>query len=134
MGTGTELGRVRGLGSARSGSHHWLHQRITAVGNLILVLWLIISLLRLPGLEYEQVTAWLAEPLVAVPMILMLANVFYHFRLGLKVMIEDYVHDDALKFGAILLLNFYAIGGAALGDRKRVVEGKGVSVGVTPGV
>src|SRR3546814_777058 len=77
--------------------------------------WLIISLLRLPGLEYEQVTAWLAEPLVAVPMILMLANVFYHFRLGLQVMIEDYVHDDALKFGAILLLNFYAIGGAALG-------------------
>src|SRR3546814_11999819 len=94
MGTGTELGRVRGLGSARSGSHHWLHQRITAVGNLILVLWLIISLLRLPGLEYEQVTAWLAEPLVAVPMILMPANVFYPFRLGPQVLIEAYVHAE----------------------------------------
>ncbi|MCF8709017.1 succinate dehydrogenase, hydrophobic membrane anchor protein [Rhizorhapis sp. SPR117] len=115
MGTGTGLGRVRGLGSARAGSHHWINQRITAVGNLILVPWLIFSVMRLPGLEYAQVTAWVAEPLVAVPLMLMLISIFYHLRLGLQVMIEDYVHDDALKFGAILLLNFYAIGGAALG-------------------
>lgn len=115
MGTGTRLGRVRGLGSARAGSHHWINQRITAVGNLILVTWLVVSALRLPGLDYETVSAWLAQPLVAVPMILMLVSIFYHLRLGLQVMIEDYVHDDALKFGAILLLNFYAIGGAALG-------------------
>ncbi|HKR18272.1 succinate dehydrogenase, hydrophobic membrane anchor protein [Rhizorhapis sp.] len=115
MGTGTRLGRVRGLGSARAGSHHWINQRITAVGNLILVIWLVVSALRLPGLDYETVSAWLAQPLVAVPMILMLVSIFYHLRLGLQVMIEDYVHDDALKFGAILLLNFYAIGGAALG-------------------
>src|SRR3546814_12457859 len=97
MGTGTELGRVRGLGSARSGSHHWLHQRITAVGNLILVLWLIITLLRLPCLEYEQVTAWLAGPPVAVPRLLMLANVVIHFRLGRLVSIADKVHDKPLK-------------------------------------
>src|SRR3546814_14230379 len=115
MGTGTELGRVRGLGSARSGSHHWLHQRITAVGNLILVLWLIISLLRLPGLAYEQVTAWLSEPLVAVPMLLMLAHVFYPFRLRLQVIIEDYFHDHAMKFGSILRLTFYTFDGDALG-------------------
>lgn len=115
MGTGTGLGRVRGLGSAKAGSHHWINQRITAVGNLILVLWLIVSVLRLPGLDYEQVTAWIAEPLVAVPLMLMLVSIFWHLRLGLQVLIEDYVHDDALKFGAILLLNFYAIGGAALG-------------------
>jgi succinate dehydrogenase / fumarate reductase membrane anchor subunit len=115
MGTGTRLGRVRGLGSARAGTHHWLNQRVTAVGNLILVIWLVVSALRLPGLDYEMVVNWLAQPLVAVPMILMLINVFYHLRLGLQVVIEDYVHDDALKFGAILLLNFYAIGAAALG-------------------
>jgi succinate dehydrogenase / fumarate reductase membrane anchor subunit len=115
MGTGTGLGRVRGLGSARAGSHHWINQRVTAVGNLILVPWLIFSVMRLPGFEYAQVTAWVAEPLVAVPLMLMLISIFYHLRLGLQVLIEDYVHDDALKFGAILLLNFYAIGGAALG-------------------
>lgn len=115
MGTGTRLGRVRGLGSARAGTHHWLNQRITAVGNLILLIWLVVSALRLPGLDHEMVVNWLAQPLVAVPMILMLINVFYHLRLGLQVVIEDYVHDDALKFGAILLLNFYAIGAAALG-------------------
>ena len=74
-----------------------------------------VSALRLPGLDHEMVVNWLAQPLVAVPMILMLINVFYHLRLGLQVVIEDYVHDDALKFGAILLLNFYAIGAAALG-------------------
>jgi succinate dehydrogenase / fumarate reductase membrane anchor subunit len=115
MGTGTRLGRVRGLGSARAGTHHWLNQRVTAVGNLILVIWLVVSALRLPGLDHEMVVNWLAQPLVAVPMILMLINIFYHLRLGLQVVIEDYVHDDALKFGAILLLNFYAIGAAALG-------------------
>lgn len=115
MGTGTGLGRVRGLGSARAGTHHWINQRVTAVGNLILVTWLVVSALRLPGLDYEMVVNWLAQPLVAVPMILMLISIFYHLRLGLQVMIEDYVHDEALKFGVILLLNFYAIGGAALG-------------------
>lgn len=115
MGTGTELGRVRGLGSARAGTHHWINQRITAVGNLILVLWLIFSLLRLPALDHASVTGWLAEPLVAVPMILMIVSIFHHFRLGLQVVIEDYVHEEGLKFGALLLLNFYAIGAAALG-------------------
>lgn len=111
---GTRLGRVRGLGSARTGTHHWISQRITAVGNIVLVLWLIASLLMLPGLDYGSVTGWLAQPLVAVPMILMVANLFYHLRLGLQVLIEDYVHGDAGKLLALLLLNFYAVAGAAL--------------------
>ena len=115
MGSGTGIGRVRGLGSAKAGTHHWINQRITAVGNLLLVLWLIFSVLHLPGLDYGSVTAWIAQPLVAVPMMLMLVSIFYHLKLGLQVLIEDYVHDDGLKFGVLLLLNFYAIGGAALG-------------------
>ncbi|WP_336963506.1 succinate dehydrogenase, hydrophobic membrane anchor protein [Sphingobium aquiterrae] len=113
MGTGTGIGRVRGLGSAKSGTHHWIQQRISAVGNLLLVLWLILSLMMLPGLDYASVTGWLAHPLVAVPMMLMIVSVFMHLKIGLQVLIEDYVHDDGLKFFAILLLNFYAIGGAA---------------------
>ncbi|MDQ4420446.1 succinate dehydrogenase, hydrophobic membrane anchor protein [Sphingobium sp. DEHP117] len=115
MGNGTSIGRVRGLGSAKSGSHHWILQRFTAVGNLLLVLWLIFSILQMPGLDYESVVGWLAQPLVAVPMALMLVSVFWHLKLGLQVLIEDYVHEDGLKFFAIMLLNFYAIGGAALG-------------------
>ncbi|RXR28219.1 succinate dehydrogenase, hydrophobic membrane anchor protein [Sphingobium fluviale] len=115
MGNGTSIGRVRGLGSAKSGAHHWIVQRFTAVGNLLLVLWLIFSILQMPGLDYESVVGWLSQPLVAVPMALMLVSIFWHLKLGLQVLIEDYVHDDGLKFVAIMALNFYAIGGAALG-------------------
>ena len=115
MGAGTRIGHVRGLGSAKEGAHHWLLQRVTAVGNLVLVAWLIISLVRLPSYEYELVLGWLSSPLVAVPMMLMLVSIFWHLRLGLQVLIEDYIQDEGLKFGLLLLLNFYAIGGAAFG-------------------
>lgn len=115
MGNGTSIGRVRGLGSAKSGAHHWITQRFTAVGNMLLVLWLIFALLQMPGLDYENVTRWLSQPLVAVPMALMLVSIFWHLKLGLQVLIEDYVHDDGLKFFVIMLLNFYAVGGAAFG-------------------
>ncbi|HZV58687.1 MAG TPA: succinate dehydrogenase, hydrophobic membrane anchor protein [Sphingobium sp.] len=112
---GTDLGRVRGLGAAKDGTHHWMVQRMTAVGNLLLVVWLVVSLASLPSLDHWAVTGWLAQPLVAVPMILLLISVFNHLRLGLQVMIEDYVHDDGLKFAALLLVNFYAVGAGALG-------------------
>jgi len=115
MGNGTSIGRVRGLGSAKSGSHHWILQRFTAVGNLLLVLWLLFSIVQMPGLDYASVTGWLAQPVVAVPMMLMLVSIFWHLKLGLQVLIEDYVHDDGLKFFVLMLLNFYAVGGAAFG-------------------
>ena len=115
MGNGTSIGRVRGLGSAKSGAHHWIIQRFTAVGNLLLVLWLVFSVLQMPGLDYDSVVGWLKQPLVAVPMALMLVSIFWHLKLGLQVLIEDYVHDDGLKFFCIMALNFYALGGAALG-------------------
>ena len=115
MGNGTSIGRVRGLGSAKSGPHHWIVQRFTAVGNLLLVLWLLFSIVQMPGLDYASVTGWLAQPVVAVPMMLMLVSIFWHLKLGLQVLIEDYVHDDGLKFFVLMLLNFYAVGGAAFG-------------------
>jgi succinate dehydrogenase / fumarate reductase membrane anchor subunit len=115
MGTGTGIGRVRGLGSARSGSHHWLIQRMTALGNLILVLWFIVSLLLLPGHDHGAIIAWLASPIAAVPMILLIVSVFWHLRIGMQVMLEDYVHSEPLRILSIVLLNIYAIGGAALG-------------------
>jgi succinate dehydrogenase / fumarate reductase membrane anchor subunit len=115
MGSGTNLGRVRGLGSAKEGAHHWVVQRFTAVGNLILLSWLLVSLLLLPNHSHELMTQWLGSPLVAVPMILMLISIFWHARLGLQVLIEDYIHDHGSKFGLLTLLNFFAFGGAAFG-------------------
>jgi len=115
MGTGTGIGRVRGLGSAGHGSGHWLHQRMTAAGNLILVLWVLFSLLRLPSLDHNAVVTWLSSPIVAVPMILMIVSVFWHLKIGMQVVIEDYVHEEANKFGLILILNFYAVAGAVFG-------------------
>lgn len=113
MGTGTGIGRVRGLGSAKSGAHHWWIQRATSAGNVVLLPWLLISLLRLPSFEYKMVVEWLSSPLAAVPMVLLILNVFHHMRLGLQVLIEDYVHDDALKVGSLLALNLYTLAGGA---------------------
>lgn len=109
MGTGTQLGRVRGLGTAKSGTDHWWKQRITAISNLGLVLWFVISLVRLPDLTYATVVAWLQQPIAAVPLVLMIVSVFYHFRLGSQVLIEDYVHHEGNKVLAVLLLNFFAL-------------------------
>jgi succinate dehydrogenase / fumarate reductase membrane anchor subunit len=113
MGTGTGIGRVRGLGSAKQGSHHWWHQRLTAGSNLLLVTWLVVSLLRLPLYDYRALMLWLSSPWATVPLILATISVFYHLRLGLQIVIEDYQHDFS-RVIAIVLLNFYAVAGAAL--------------------
>jgi succinate dehydrogenase / fumarate reductase, membrane anchor subunit len=115
MDSRTYIGRVRGLGSAKQGGEHWLKQRMTAIGNLLLVVWFVVSLLLIPSFDQAALAQWLAKPTVAVPMMLMLVNVCWHFRLGLQVLVEDYVHDDALKFGTMALLNLYTVGCAAFG-------------------
>lgn len=111
MGNGTSIGRVRGLGSAHEGTHHWWQQRLTAGANLLLMLWLIASLILLPKLDYATVQAWLASPLAAVPMILLVISVFYHLKMGLQVVIEDY-ERDARRIVLMTLLNFFAIAAA----------------------
>ncbi len=113
MGTGTSIGRVRGLGSAHEGVKHWWHQRLTAGSNLLLVTWLVVSLFRLPLWDYRALVVWLSSPWVSVAVILAVISAFYHLRLGLQVVIEDYQHDFT-RVIAIVLLNFYAIGGATL--------------------
>jgi succinate dehydrogenase / fumarate reductase, membrane anchor subunit len=115
MGSGTGIGKVRGLGSSKHGGKHWIDQRITAVGNILLTIWFALSLILLPNFEYETLAAWLSQPSVAVPLMLMLVCIFSHVRLGLQVLIEDYVHDEGLKFGTMILLNFYVIAAAAFG-------------------
>ena len=115
MGSGSNIGRVRGLGSAKHGGEHWLKQRTTAVSNLLLTIWFLVSLLLMPNFDQATLSQWLTQPIAAVPMMLLLLSIFWHVRLGLQVMIEDYVHDDALKFGEMTLLNFYVLAGAEFG-------------------
>ena len=115
MGNGTSIGRVRGLGSAKSGTHHWLLQRFTAIGNLLLVLWLAGSILLLSDLTYASVAEWLARPVPATAMALLIVSTFWHARLGMQVMVEDYVHEHANKFACIAALNLAAFAGAAFG-------------------
>jgi succinate dehydrogenase / fumarate reductase membrane anchor subunit len=109
----TPLARVRGLGSAPEGAHHWWIERLTSVSTLLLSIWLIVSLLRLPGLDYRTVNEWLQSPLAAVPMLLLILSTFWHLKLGMQVVIEDYVHEEGWKFLSILLLNFASVIGAA---------------------
>ncbi|AWW74959.1 hypothetical protein NAP1_06395 [Erythrobacter sp. NAP1] len=113
MGNGTSIGKVRGLGSSHHGAHHWLAARTTAIGNLVLMTWLILSFVLLPDFSYQSVSGWLSQPIAAVPMILLIISVFYHARLGLQVVIEDYIHEPGSKFALLSALNLAAFGGGA---------------------
>lgn len=114
MKEGTPLGRVRGLGSAKSGAHHWWMERLTLLAMLPLFIWLLVSLLRMSQLDHASVSEWLSSPIVAVPMLLLIASGFWHLKLGMQVVLEDYVHEEGMKFFSITLLNFFVIGAAAL--------------------
>jgi succinate dehydrogenase / fumarate reductase membrane anchor subunit len=114
MGNGTSIGRVRGLGSARTGAHHWLVQRWTAIGNLVLVAYLAVSLLLLPNLAYQAVAEWIASPVPAAAIALLIVSTFWHARLGLQVFIEDYL-QDANRIAALIALNLITFAGAAFG-------------------
>ena len=109
MGTGTHIGRVRGLGAAKEGTHHWWRQRLTAGFNIALLAWLLVSLARLGSFDYQPVRLWLSSAWVAIPMAALIANVFYHFRLGLQVVIEDYQHNET-RVVLMVLLNVYTLG------------------------
>ncbi|GAA4039468.1 succinate dehydrogenase, hydrophobic membrane anchor protein [Parerythrobacter jejuensis] len=115
MGNGTSIGRVRGLGSAKEGAHHWVVHRLTAIGNLVLALWLLTSFILLPDLGYETVSSWLAQPIPAAAMVLLIVSIFWHARLGLTVLIEDYVHEAGLKFATLAALNLAVIAGGVFG-------------------
>jgi succinate dehydrogenase / fumarate reductase membrane anchor subunit len=125
----TPLARVRGLGSAREGGHHWWVERLTSVSTLLLFVWLLVSLLRLPALDYRTVSERLQAPLAAVPMLLLILSTFWHLKIGMQVVIEDYVHEEGWKFLSILLLNFAAVTGAAFALFAVLKIGLGIHAG-----
>jgi succinate dehydrogenase / fumarate reductase membrane anchor subunit len=109
----TELAKVRGLGSAREGGEHWIGERVSSIALVLLGVWLIASLLFLPALDHATVSEWLRTPLGAVPMALFVITSFYHGLDGLKVVVDDYVHEPGNNFALNTALLFLAVGGAA---------------------
>lgn len=98
----TPIGRVRGLGSAKSGLHHWWMQRVTALALIPLTLWFVASVISLAGAGHAETEAWLSSPIVAVLMISLIIATFYHAALGLQVVIEDYIHNEGIKLALLL--------------------------------
>lgn len=109
---GSQLGRVRGLGSARHGGEHWIAYRVGSIALLLLGLWLLASLLMLPDLQRPTIVEWLSSPLAAVPMALFVVTAFHHGLHGLYEVVDDYVHDAGGNFALRTLLLFVAVAGA----------------------
>ena len=110
----TPLGKVRGLGSAREGGEHWLTERVTSIALLLLGSWFIASLLILPKRDPATFIEWLHAPTGAIPMALLIIVGFKHGLDGLKVVVDDYVHEPGANFVINTLLLFLAIAGAAI--------------------
>ncbi len=121
----TPLGKVRGLGSAREGGQHWLEERFTSVALLLLSFWLIFSLIMLPDLSLDIVKEWLSSAWGAIPMALLVITAFKHGLDGLKVVVDDYAHDEGTRIGLHYFLAMAAIAGAsvALFALARIVFG-----------
>jgi succinate dehydrogenase / fumarate reductase membrane anchor subunit len=110
----TPLGKVRGLGSAREGGEHWITERVTSIALLLLGTWLIASLLLLPKLDQRTLVEWLHAPTGFIPMALLIVVGFRHALDGVKVGVDDYVHEPGSNFVINTLLLFLAVGGGAI--------------------
>jgi succinate dehydrogenase / fumarate reductase membrane anchor subunit len=112
----TPTARARGLGSAKSGVDHWLAQRVTAVGNLVLGLWFLCSVVCNRGMGFTETLLWLSEPINAILMILLVISSFYHAVLGAQVVTEDYIHNEGFKLFKLLgqRLIFFGMAVAAI--------------------
>lgn len=100
----SQLGQVRGLGSAKSGAAHWWAQRLTAVALVPLTLWFVWSVLHLVGASHEAVLAWIGGPIQVVLMIALVLATFYHLALGMQMVIEDYVASELPRLITLLLV------------------------------
>jgi succinate dehydrogenase / fumarate reductase membrane anchor subunit len=109
------LGRVLGLGAAKDGVHHWWMQRLTSVALVPLSVWFVVSLLALPAPEHAAVVAWMRESWTALLLILFVLVAAWHSQLGVRVVVEDYVHASGAKTLTLVLLSFAHVLLAAAG-------------------
>lgn len=110
----TPLKRARGLGSAKEGPEHFLKQRVTAALNLILVPFAVGLIATLAGADLAAVKATLAHPGVAIALIVLVLSMAVHMRIGMQVIIEDYVHGEGAKMLLLLANTFFTLGVAAI--------------------
>jgi succinate dehydrogenase / fumarate reductase membrane anchor subunit len=107
--TRTPLGRVRGLGSARSGTAHFWHQRLTSVAGVALTVAFVVIVMAVMGRNHAAVVQILGAPLVAILLLLFVFNTTYHMWLGMQVIVEDYVHHELAKLALLMLNTFFSI-------------------------
>jgi succinate dehydrogenase / fumarate reductase membrane anchor subunit len=105
----TPLARVRGHGTAKSGTSHFWHQRVTAIANIPLTIAAVIILITLLGRNQAAVAQILGSPAIAIIMLLFLTSITIHMRIGMAVIIEDYVHDESTKLALLMANTFFTI-------------------------
>ncbi len=103
----TPLGKVRGLGSAKSGTDHWWMQRVTAIANIPLVICVMGIVISLTGADHAAVIARLGHPIVTIVLLAFILSITWHMRLGMQVVIEDYVHGEGRKIACLLANAFF---------------------------
>jgi succinate dehydrogenase / fumarate reductase membrane anchor subunit len=121
------LGRAIGLGSAKEGVEHWWAQRITAIALVPLTLWFVIAIIGLVGADLETVQNWVARPLPAILLVLLLIATFYHVSLGLQVVIEDYVRTELAKLSLVIIVRLFCFALAVAG----IFAALSISLGTT---
>ena len=109
------LGSALGRGAAKTGVHHWWVQRLTAVALVPLGIWFVVSLLSLPSLGYSAVSAWMSQGWTAVLLILFVLTLAWHSQLGVRVVVEDYVHGAGPKSALLVLVTYLHVIAAAAG-------------------
>ncbi len=105
----TPLARVRGYGTAKSGTGHFWHQRVTAIANIPLTIAVVIILITLLGRNQAAVAQILGSPAIAIIMLLFIGSITIHMRIGMAVIIEDYVHDETAKLALLMANTFFTI-------------------------
>jgi succinate dehydrogenase / fumarate reductase, membrane anchor subunit len=109
------LGRVLGVGAAKEGVHHWWMQRLTSIALLPLSVWFVVSLLALPGLDHATVVAWLRQGSTALLLVIFVLVAAWHSKLGVQVVVEDYVHETASRMTCLVMSSFAHVLLAAAG-------------------
>ncbi len=109
MGMRAPLKNVRGLGSAKEGTTHWWHQKVTALALIPLFLVALGCLISLVGADYTHVRYVLGQPFISIVMLLLIVAMFYHLKLGMQVVIEDYIHTESTKVFLLLLNSFFCV-------------------------